>query len=315
MTAHVPVMLDEMLEMMEPRDGAVYVDGTFGAGGYSHALLDAADCRVLAIDRDPSAVDDGRALMARSSGRLEIIAGRFGEADRLLSQRGIEAVDGCTLDLGISSAQLDDSLRGFSFKADGPLDMRMESRGQTAAEIIRDMDEASLARLLKDFGDERRARRIARAMVEERQRAPITRTSELAALVRRYVRRSNDGLDPAARTFLALRIFVNDEFGEVDRGLVAAERLLSAGGKLVVIAFHSGEDRRVKRFLEDRCGRTPRPSRHQPAAEPAGPASFRLLTRKAVMPSTAEIARNPRARSARLRAAERTVAPVWREAA
>ena len=315
MTNHVPAMLNEMIDLIKPRDGAIYVDGTFGAGGYSRALLDAADCRVVAIDRDPFAVAGGQMMAKHSGGRLEVIAGRFGDACQLLAARGIDSVDGFTLDLGVSSVQLDDPARGFSFRTDGPLDMRMDNTGRSAAEVVNSMDESGLARLLKDLGDERRARQVAKAIVEQRGRGPFARTRELADLVRSKVRRSADGLDPASRTFLALRICVNDELGEVDRGLDAAERLLSAGGKLVVIAFHSLEDRRVKRFLESRCDRAPRPSRHQPAAEQTPPPSFKLLTPKALVPGNAELAANPRARSARLRAAERTEAPFWREAA
>lgn len=315
MTTHIPPMLNEMVGMIKPRDGAIYLDGTFGGGGYSRALLDAANCRVLAIDRDPSAVADGQSLAACSGGRLEVIAGRFGDACRLLAARSIESVDGFTLDLGVSSVQLDDPARGFSFQTDGPLDMRMESTGRSAAEVINGMNETGLARLFKDLGDERRARQVAKAIVERRSHGPITRTSELADLIRGKVRRSADGLDPASRTFLALRIYVNDELGEIDRGLDAAERLLSAGGRLVVIAFHSLEDRRVKRFFESRCGRAPRPSRHQPAAEQTSPPSFKLLTPKAVVPQNAEVLVNSRARSARLRAAERTEVPVWPKAA
>ncbi len=314
-TTHRPVMLGQVIAMLRPRDGAVYVDGTFGAGGYSRALLDAADCRVLAIDRDPAAVVDGKVMAESSGGRLEIISGRFGDACGLLAERGVGAIDGFALDLGVSSMQLDDPARGFSFKTDGPLDMRMSAAGPSAADVVNNLDEAELAALLRDLGQERRARRIARAIVARRRQGPITRTSELAALVRRVVRPAADGLDPATRTFLALRIYVNDELAEVDRGLRAAENLLAAGGRLVVVAFQSLEDRRVKRFLVTRCGNSPRMSRHAPPVKDSRPPSFHFLRRKALAPTRREISMNPRARSARLRAVERADAPAWGAAA
>ncbi|MFQ5783286.1 MAG: 16S rRNA (cytosine(1402)-N(4))-methyltransferase RsmH [Alphaproteobacteria bacterium] len=312
---HRPVLLSEILAALAPRDGGIYVDGTFGGGGYSRALLAAAECTVWAIDRDPEALARAAALIDAFAPRLGVIAGRFGEMDRLLAARGVSAVDGVALDLGVSSQQLDDPSRGFSFRHDGPLDMRMESAGHTAAEVINESGEQALAAIIFNLGEERRARHVARAIVEARGERPITRTGELAAIVRRVVRPAADGIDPATRTFQALRIHVNDELGEIDRGLAAAERLLLPGGRLVVVSFHSLEDRRVKRFLAARSGRVPRPSRHAPVvAEPAAP-SFRLLGRGARRPAAGEIAVNPRARSARLRAAERTAAPAWETAA
>ena len=316
---HRPVLLSEVIAVLEPRDGAVYVDGTFGAGGYSRALLDAARCTVWAIDRDPDAIAGAAPLVRRYADRLVVVAGRFGEMDRLLADRGVERVDGVALDIGVSSMQLDEPARGFSFMRDGPLDMRMERAGPSAADIVNTAAEGDLADLIFDLGEERKARRIARAIVDARTERPITRTTQLAAIVRRVVRPAADGLDPATRTFQALRIYVNDELGELDRGMVAAERLLRAGGRLAVVSFHSLEDRRVKRFLTTRAGLAPRASRHAPPRGPdqdAGKApSFRLITRKPVRPGAAETAINPRARSARLRAAERLDAPAWETAA
>lgn len=310
---HIPVLLAEVVATLAPRDGGIYVDGTFGLGGYSRAILEAADCRVWAIDRDPSAVARGAALAERFGERLRIIEGRFGDMDRLLAAHGVTAVDGVVLDIGVSSPQIDTAERGFSFRTDGPLDMRMGSDGPTAADLVNGLAEGEIADILYRLGEERLSRRIARAIVETRRQAPILRTGDLAAIVRSVVPRSRDGIDPATRTFQALRIRVNDELGELDRGLIAAERLLRPDGRLVVVAFHSLEDRRVKDFLRLRTGQAPAPSRHAPVAAPGGEtaASFRLLTRKPVTPGAEEQAANPRSRSARLRAAERTAAPPW----
>jgi 16S rRNA (cytosine1402-N4)-methyltransferase len=306
---HVPVLLDEVLDALAPRDQGIYVDATFGAGGYARAILQAAACTVWGIDRDPDAVARGRALEKEFPGRLTVLHGRYGDMVDLLNAAGVSRVDGVALDLGVSSMQIDQAERGFSFRADGPLDMRMEREGPDAADLVNDLPEAELADIIYRYGEERSSRRIARAIVEARRVAPIARTGELADLVRRCVKKSGDGIDPATRTFQALRIAVNDELGEVDRGLEAAESLLAAGGRLAVVSFHSLEDRRVKEFLRERAGEAARPSRHLPAAA-LGPApTFRLLARGAVKPSAAECAANPRARSARLRAAERTRAP------
>ncbi len=311
---HVPVMLAEMIEALAPRADGLYVDGTFGAGGYSRAILGAASCRVIALDRDPEAIGRGRALAEAMSGRLEMVLGRFGDMDTLLQARGVEAVDGVALDLGVSSQQIDEPERGFSFRLDGPLDMRMDQAGPSAADLVNQTSEAELARLIGEFGEERRARAVARAIVERRAEAPITRTGELAEIVRKVVRRSEHGVDPATRTFQALRIAVNDELSELERGLEAAERLLRPMGRLVVVAFHSLEDRCAKRFFKTRATPAPAPSRHlPPRATKAPQASFRLLHRQALRPTGQECAANSRARSARLRAAERTEAPVWPE--
>ncbi len=309
--SHVPVLLDEVLKALQPRAGGLYVDGTFGRGGYSKALLDAADCRVYAVDRDPAAIMHGRELAARYPGRLELIEGRFGDLSRLLTARGVAVIHGVVFDLGLSSPQLDEAARGFSFRSDGPLDMRMGPSGPTAADLVNDLPEAELADIIWRYGEERQARRIARAIVHAREAAPIARTLELAALVRQVVRRSPDGIDPATRTFQALRIRVNDEIEEIRRGLAAAEQLLAPGGWLAVVSFHSLEDREVKNFLRERSGAGGRGSRHRPDAAAARAPSFRVSTRRAVRPGEAESRANPRARSARLRAAERTAAPAW----
>lgn len=312
-TSHVPVLLAEAITVLAPHDGALYLDGTFGAGGYSQALLDAAHCRVVAFDRDPSVIKAAAELATHYHDRLTLIEGRFSEMESLLKPLRIDAVSGIAFDLGVSSLQLDDPARGFSFRIDGPLDMRMARHGDSAADFINHLSESELVQIIRDYGEERFARRIAHTILAARKAAPITRTGELAALVRRAVPASGR-IDPATRTFQALRILVNDELNELDHGLAAAERLLAPGGRLVVISFHSLEDRRVKSFLRLRSGHAPRSTRHLPPMQNREP-SFRLLTAKALTPSAAEIARNPRARSARLRAVERTAAPAWEEAA
>ena len=308
---HLPVLLDAVLAALMPADGAVYLDGTFGAGGYSAALLAAAQCRVVAIDQDPEAVRGGDALMVRHPGRLRVIEGRFGDMARLVGEVMPGPVAGVALDLGVSSMQLDGAERGFSFRLDGPLDMRMGDAGTTAADLVADLSEDALTDLIRSLGEERFARRVARAIIAARQQGPIRRTGELARIVRAAIPTREPGLDPATRTFQALRIAVNDELGELDRGLASAERVLMPGGRLAVVAFHSLEDARVKSFLRQRSGVAPATSRHAPPSPAAPPPSFRLLTRRAVRPSADEIRRNPRARSARLRAAERTAAPPW----
>ena len=309
---HIPVLLDALLAALTPRDGAIYVDATFGAGGYSAALLAAARCRVVGIDRDPDAVQRGAALVSRYAGRLTLVAGRFGDIERLLGMAAVPGpVAGVAFDLGVSSTQLDSGERGFSFRRDGPLDMRMSGDGESAAELVARLSEDELAELVRSLGEERFARRVARAIVSARRQAPISRTGELAEIVRRAVPTREPGLDAATRTFQALRIAVNDELGELDRGLAGAERVLMPGGRLAVVSFHSLEDIRVKRFLRQRSGAAAAVSRHAPAGPAVLPPSFRLIGRRAVRPDADEIRRNPRARSARLRAAERTAAPPW----
>lgn len=308
---HISVLLEAVLAALAPRDDAVYVDGTFGGGGYSEALLKAAQCRVFGIDRDPEAVRRGRALAEHYGERLRILEGRFGDMMQLLAPVNTGLVAGIALDLGVSSTQLDTPERGFSFRFDGPLDMRMSGAGRSAADLVASLSESDLAEMIRALGEERFARRIARAIVAARQRRPIERTSELADIVRAVVPQSEPGQDPATRTFQALRIAVNDELDELERGLAAAEQLLAPGGRLAVVSFHSLEDRRVKEFLRRRSDMAPRASRHRPVGAGSPPPSFTLVTRRAVKPSVAEIAHNPRARAARLRAAARTAAPPW----
>jgi 16S rRNA (cytosine1402-N4)-methyltransferase len=312
---HKPVLLAEVIEALLPagrnHDGAIFVDGTFGAGGYTRALLDAANCTVFAIDRDPDAIKGAAPLIERYPGRLHVIQGRFGDLARLLDERGVDAVNGITFDFGVSSMQLDQAARGFSFRFSGPLDMRMEQAGPSAADLVNAMAERPLADLIFTFGEERQARRIARAIVAARDLAPIVTTDRLAEIVRRAIggKPNPKQIDPATRTFHALRIAVNDELGEIDRGLAAAEQRLAPGGRLAVVSFHSLEDRRVKQFLRDRSGTAPKGSRHLPlAAQDQTQAAFNLIAPGGIIASDAEIAQNPRARSARLRVAEKVAA-------
>ncbi len=312
---HVPVLLDTALACLHPVDGEIIVDATFGAGGYAAGLLDTASCRVIALDRDPVAVREGHRLARRYGGRLTVFERRFSELDLLVRDEVGGPVDGAVFDLGVSSTQIDDAGRGFSFRLDGPLDMRMGTTGPTAADAVNTLDEDGLHRIIGEFGEERRARAVARAIVRARATSPITRTGELADIVRRTVRQPPGGIDPATRTFQGLRIWVNQELQEIEEGLLAAEAVLREGGRLVVVAFHSLEDRIVKRFLRQRSGRGARPGRHQPPAGEAPEPTFRLVTTRPVRPSTAETGANPRARSARLRHAVRTSAPSWGMAA
>ncbi len=303
---HVPVLAREVVDALRPRDGGRYVDGTFGAGGYSSAVLDRAQCQVIALDRDPDAIAAGQVLAERYAPRLRLIEGRFGDMAELLSAEGVDEVDGVALDLGVSSMQFDQADRGFSFRASGPLDMRMERSGPSAADLVNEADEAELADIIWRYGEERKSRRVARAIVEARRQKPIETTGELAEIVRRAVGpQGRDESDPATRTFQALRIAVNDELGELERGLAAAEQVLAPGGRLAVVSFHSLEDRAVKEFVRARAGRTPGPSRHAPPRAEDRAATLGDLTRKPVLPSAAEVAENPRARSARLRVAEK----------
>ena len=309
--AHIPVLLGEVVEALRPFDGGTYVDGTFGAGGYTVALLDAAQCSVWAVDRDPEAAARCDILKGKYPQRLHFVPGRFGDMADLLAERGVFQVDGVALDIGVSSMQIDDRDRGFSFLRDGPLDMRMEKSGPTAADLVNSMPERELSDIIFNYGEERHARRVARAIVAARVERPFSHTLQLAEVVRANVRRSGDGIDPATRTFQALRIAVNDELGELERGLRAAEKILRPGGVLAVVSFHSLEDRIVKTFLKARSGAASRPSRHTPAGlvGDTSTATFTAVSRRPIAPSEREIAANPRARSARLRVAERTNAP------
>jgi 16S rRNA (cytosine1402-N4)-methyltransferase len=309
-------MLAEILQALAPRDGGHYLDGTFGGGGYAEAIVQSADCTLWAIDRDPDAIARGASLAARYPGRLHLIHGRFGDLLDLLGHAGISALEGVVLDLGVSSFQIDDPARGFSFRGDGPLDMRMGQHGTSAADLVNTMGERPLADLLFELGEERASRRIARAIVAARAEAPITTTGRLASIIRAVLPPDRSGLDPATRSFQALRIRVNDELGEIERGLAQAAQMLAPGGRLVVVSFHSLEDRIVKRFMGEVAGRAPAPSRHDPRGLAVRPApDFRLLTPKALRPGKSETDRNPRARSARLRALERLPAPSSTQAA
>ena len=295
MSGHLPVMLNEVLDMLQPRDGAHYVDGTFGGGGYSTAILEAADCRVLGIDRDPEAIARGQKLVERFGGRLTLVQGEFSHMDQYT-----QATDGVVLDLGVSSFQFDEPARGFSFREDGPLDMRMSLSGESAADVVNTADERSLTQIIARYGEEKNARRIARAIIAGR---PITGTAQLAAIVSEAQGPAalRLAIHPATRTFQALRIHVNDELGELERGLDAALTILKPQGRLVVVSFHSLEDRMVKQFLVGRSTAAPRASRHAPVTA-APKAAFQLLTTRPLTPTETETASNPRARSAKLRA-------------
>lgn len=308
MSGHVPVMLDEVLATLQPRAGGTYLDATFGGGGYAAAILATADCTLWAIDRDPDAITRGAALAARHAGRLQLVHARFGDMLDSLAARGVTQLDGVVMDLGVSSFQLDEAERGFSFRAEGPLDMRMGRDGPTAADLVNTLPAEELARIISEFGEERYAKRVARAILRARAEAPIETTGRLAEIVRRAVPRDPSGIDGATRSFQALRIAVNDELGEVERGLKAAMDLLAPGGRLVVVAFHSLEDRLVKRAMAEAAGRQGGASRHDPAALlQRVPPDFALLSLRALRPGEAETAANPRARSARLRGIERLV--------
>ena len=305
--SHVPVLIAEVLEALSPHDGGHYVDGTFGGGGYTRAILEAANCRVLGIDRDPAAIARGQALVEAYAGRLTLAHGAFSDMDELLAMAGETGTDGVVLDLGVSSFQFDEPDRGFSFRFDGPLDMRMSAEGMSAADFINTAEEREISDVIAKHGEERQARRIAKAIVGAR---PIHRTLELAKLVADTLGPAalRHPIHPATRTFQALRIHVNDELGELTRALEAATTILLPQGRLVVVSFHSLEDRIVKRFLTEFGKETPQPSRHAPGLTGVAKPQYRLLGAKPVGPSDGEIATNPRSRSAKLRAAERLAA-------
>lgn len=328
---HIPVLLREVLEALAPKDGEIVIDGTFGAGGYTSAILDAAACRVLAFDRDITAIRSAAPVLERYGSRLVLVNAPFGDMEEVARSALAPAggaplegpiADGVVLDIGVSSMQLDQAERGFSFQNDGPLDMRMSAAtdpatgapvetGPSAADFLNTADEEDIANVIYELGEERRSRAIARAIVRQRAEKPLARTRELADLVLRVFHgRKEAGHHPATRTFQALRIYVNDELGELKRGLVAAERLLKPGGRLVVVSFHSLEDRIVKQFLVERSGKEAQGSRHFPlrSIKNSQP-SFRIVNSRPLTPCQGELDVNPRARSARLRAAVRTEAP------
>jgi 16S rRNA (cytosine1402-N4)-methyltransferase len=301
---HIPVLVCRVVDWLAARDGGVYVDATFGAGGYARAILEIAGTRVIGIDRDESAIAAGAALVEQAQGRLVLAQGRFSDLETLVASCGVTAVDGVVFDLGVSSMQLDQADRGFSFRLDGPLDMRMGRAGPSAADVVAQASERDLAAIIATLGEERHARAVARMIVKARSQRAIDTTPGLAEIVARVVHAREGAIHPATRTFQALRILVNEELTELAHGLVAAECVLKPAGRLVAIAFHSLEDRIVKNFLIERS-RLPAGSRHRPEVT-AAPLTFRALTRRPEMPDDAETAANPRARSAKLRAAERT---------
>ncbi len=305
---HVPVLLDEVIAGLAIVEGETHVDGTFGAGGYTRAMLNLG-ARVYAFDRDPSAIREGSGLADESGGRLTLVPERFSRMRQALASQGVSQVDGVALDIGVSSMQFDRPERGFSFQADGPLDMRMGQDGQSAADFLNCADEAEIADVIYRYGEEPKSRRIARAIVAAR---PIERTGQLAEIVRRAVGwHAGMKKDPATRTFQAIRIHLNEELDELEGGLEAAEQVLAPGGRLAVVTFHSLEDRLVKRFLRERSGAVPAASRHLPVQAKAGPAPTFEAVAKPVRPGEAELQANPRARSATLRVARRTSASPW----
>lgn len=305
---HIPVLGRAALDFLRVHRAGVFIDATFGAGGYTRAMLGAADCKVVAIDRDRQAIVLGADLVAAANGRLTLVEERFSNLERIARAAGFDAVDGVVLDLGVSSMQLDEPARGFSFRSAGPLDMRMGASGPSAADVVAATNERDLADIIFTLGEERRSRAVARAIVKAREQTPITTTAALADIVASVVRAKPGDIHPATRTFQALRIFVNDELGELVGALVAGERILKPGGRLVAVSFHSLEDRIVKSFLTERA-ETRGGSRHAPEIKRPAP-SLRVLTRRPVTADADEVARNPRARSAKLRAAERTDAPA-----
>jgi len=301
---HIPVLGRAAVEFLQPRRGGVYIDSTFGAGGYTRVILAAADCKVIGIDRDQTAIALGADLVEQFQGRLTLIEDRFSNLDTVAREAGFDAVDGVVLDLGVSSMHLDSAGRGFSFRLDGPLDMRMSGEGASAADVVNSASERDLADIIFTLGEERHSRSVARAIVKARASAPLETTRALAETVASVVRSRSNEIHPATRTFQALRIYVNDELGELAAALQASERIVKAGGRLVAVSFHSLEDRIVKAFLADRA-RARGGSRHAPEVSRAVP-TFRALTKRPVVADDDEITRNPRARSAKLRAAERT---------
>jgi len=308
---HLPVLLAEVMTALDPKDGETYVDGTYGGGGYALRVLQASDCKLYGIDRDLDAITRAE-RMAEEQPRLVPLLGRFGEMDALLLNNGVTEVDGVMLDIGVSSFQIDQSARGFSFMRDGPLDMRMGQTGPSAKDVINLMSVQDLTAIIRQLGEERQAKRIANVIVDQRKDQPFNTTAQLADCVERAVGgRRGKKTHPATLTFQAVRMYVNDELGELARGLTAAEKLLRVGGRLVVVTFHSLEDRLVKQFMRTRSGETGGGSRYMPEVEKGPPPSFDLRRRKAIEAGDEETSSNPRARSARLRVVTRTDAPAW----
>lgn len=309
-TGHTPVLLAEVLAALHPADGETLVDLTFGSGGYSKAIMAAATCNVIAFDRDPDAIRQGQLLVANSAGRLKLIEAAFGDFADALDGLG---VDGVVMDVGVSSMQLDQAERGFSFMRDGPLDMRMAQRGKSAADVVAKYTAEKLADIIYIFGEEPKSRAIGRAIVKARSETPITTTRQLVAAIERATgpHRPHLRTHPATKTFQALRIYVNDELGQLADALVAAEQALKPGGRLVIVTFHSLEDRIAKQFFAERSGNLPSTSRHAPGLVSQRASSFRLLQKGHVGPGEIELAANPRSRSAKLRAAVRTDAAAW----
>ncbi len=307
-------MLDEVLAALTPHEGGVYVDGTFGAGGYSRGILVASDCKVIAIDRDPSAIAGGSALVAEAKGRLNLVQGTFGEMKSIIDDLGISKVQGVVLDIGVSSMQIDEAARGFSFMREGPLDMRMGQVGKSAADYVNKLDAEDLAHIIFILGEEPRSRSIAKAIVDARTVAPLLTTLDLVKAVERATgpQRMKDRTHPATRTFQALRIHVNAELDELAQALCAAEEILEVGGRLVVVTFHSLEDRIVKKFFAERSGSLPSNSRHMPVAALGPQPSFSMVSKGHIEAGPQEMLDNPRARSAKLRAGIRNAAPSFK---
>jgi 16S rRNA (cytosine1402-N4)-methyltransferase len=307
LSPHIPVLIDEVLDALAIAPGEIHVDGTFGAGGYSRAMA-AQGARVFALDRDPDAIARGQAVVAASDGAITLIEGEFSRMEALLAQAGVSKVAGVTLDIGVSSMQLDQADRGFSFQSDGPLDMRMSRAGTSAADFLNEAPEEEIADVLYRYGEEPRSRRVARAIVAAR---PLERTGQFAQVVRKALgHKPHDKKDPATRSFQAIRIHLNRELEELEQGLEAAEALLETGGRLAIVTFHSLEDRIVKQFLRRRSGGEGAGSRHRPEQASAARPTF-AKPGKAIRPGESELAVNPRARSATLRSAVRTDAPAW----
>lgn len=304
---HYPVMLPEVLEALNPKAGEVYVDGTFGYGGYSEAILKAEDCQVIGLDRDPNVAPRAAELASAYPGRFQLIQTPFSKLDTL----GLDPVDAIILDIGVSSMQLDEGERGFSFMRDGPLDMRMSQSGSSAADAVMNLSQAQLEQIFRVYGEEARARHAAKMIVQARDEAPLNRTAQLAELIEKALGRRGK-THPATKIFQALRIFINDELGELFKALHAAEQALAPGGRLIVVTFHSLEDRIVKSFFRERAGEIEGGSRYAPAVERSGPpASFSLPKRSVTKPSKTEIQENARSRSAKMRVAVRTESAPW----